>query len=81
MPLDQIHAVESSVGSVPLVHLASMSAPIVLILAAGLGTRMKSTKAKVLHQVAGRPLIAWAVATAKDAGSDTIVTILGHQLE
>jgi len=58
-----------------------MSAPIVLILAAGLGTRMKSSKAKVLHEVAGRPLIAWAVETAKSAGSDTIVAILGHQLE
>ena len=58
-----------------------MSAPIVLILAAGLGTRMKSAKAKVLHRVAGRPLIAWAVETAKEAGSDTIVAILGHQLE
>jgi bifunctional UDP-N-acetylglucosamine pyrophosphorylase/glucosamine-1-phosphate N-acetyltransferase len=58
-----------------------MSAPIVLILAAGLGTRMKSAKAKVLHEVAGRPLIAWAVETAKTAGADTIVAILGHQLE
>ncbi|MCP4449109.1 MAG: UDP-N-acetylglucosamine diphosphorylase/glucosamine-1-phosphate N-acetyltransferase [Myxococcales bacterium] len=42
---------------------------------------MKSAKAKVLHEVAGRPLIAWAVETAKAAGSDTIVAILGHQLE
>ncbi len=58
-----------------------MSAPIVLILAAGLGTRMKSAKAKVLHEVAGRPLICWAVETARKAGSDTVVAILGHQLE
>lgn len=58
-----------------------MSAPVVLILAAGLGTRMKSAKAKVLHEVAGRPLICWAVETARSAGSDRIVAILGHQLE
>ncbi len=42
---------------------------------------MKSSKAKVLHEVAGRPLIAWAVETALEAGADTTVAILGHQLE
>lgn len=42
---------------------------------------MKSAKAKVLHEVAGRPLILWAVETARAAGSDKIVAILGHQLE
>ena len=58
-----------------------MSAPIVLILAAGLGTRMKSAKAKVLHEVAGRPLIVWAVETARAAGAEKTVAILGHQLD
>jgi bifunctional UDP-N-acetylglucosamine pyrophosphorylase/glucosamine-1-phosphate N-acetyltransferase len=43
--------------------------PIVLIMAAGLGTRMKSERAKVLHEVAGRPMIAWAVETARAAGA------------
>ena len=52
-----------------------------MIMAAGLGTRMKSRKTKVLHEVAGRPLIAWAVETAKEAGAGKIVAILGHQLE
>jgi bifunctional UDP-N-acetylglucosamine pyrophosphorylase/glucosamine-1-phosphate N-acetyltransferase len=42
---------------------------------------MKSAKAKVLHEVAGRPLIVWAVETAKAAGADKTVAILGHQLE
>ncbi len=42
---------------------------------------MKSTKAKVLHEVAGRPLIVWAVETARAAGADKIVAILGHQLD
>jgi len=40
--------------------------PVVMVLAAGLGTRMKSETAKVLHMVAGRPLVAWAVETAID---------------
>lgn len=42
---------------------------------------MKSAKAKVLHEVAGRPLIVWAVETARAAGADKTVAILGHQLE
>jgi len=57
------------------------STPIVLIMAAGLGTRMKSDRAKVLHEVAGRSLIAWAVETARAAGADRVVAILGHQHE
>ena len=58
-----------------------MSSPLVIILAAGLGTRMKSDQAKVLHQVAGRPLIAWAVDNARAAGAGRVVCVLGHQLE
>jgi bifunctional UDP-N-acetylglucosamine pyrophosphorylase/glucosamine-1-phosphate N-acetyltransferase len=59
----------------------SRPAPIVLIMAAGLGTRMKSDKAKVLHEIAGRPMIAWAIESAKAAGAGRIVAILGHQLD
>jgi bifunctional UDP-N-acetylglucosamine pyrophosphorylase/glucosamine-1-phosphate N-acetyltransferase len=55
--------------------------PVVLILAAGLGTRMKSDLAKVLHPVAGRPLVAWAVDTARGAGADRTIAILGHQID
>ncbi len=55
--------------------------PVVVILAAGLGTRMKSETAKVLHEVAGRPLIHWAVETAREAGAERVVAILGHQHE
>ncbi|HWM87472.1 MAG TPA: bifunctional UDP-N-acetylglucosamine diphosphorylase/glucosamine-1-phosphate N-acetyltransferase GlmU, partial [Kofleriaceae bacterium] len=58
-----------------------MSQPIVVILAAGLGTRMKSERAKVLHEVAGRPLIAWAVENARAAGARRVVAVLGHQRE
>ena len=58
-----------------------MSSPVVLIMAAGLGTRMKSDRAKVLHAIAGRPMIAWAVETARAAGAGRVVAILGHQHE
>ena len=59
----------------------SASAPVVIILAAGLGTRMKSSRAKVLHEVAGRPLIGWAVETAQAAGAARVIAVLGHQLD
>jgi UDP-N-acetylglucosamine pyrophosphorylase len=36
----------------------------VVILAAGMGTRMKSDKAKVLHEIAGQPMIIYVVAAA-----------------
>lgn len=50
-----------------------------IVLAAGKGTRMKSGLIKVLHPVAGTPMIAWPVAAARDAGSDPIVLVIGHQ--
>ncbi|HTM22097.1 MAG TPA: bifunctional UDP-N-acetylglucosamine diphosphorylase/glucosamine-1-phosphate N-acetyltransferase GlmU [Kofleriaceae bacterium] len=55
--------------------------PVVLILAAGLGTRMKSEVAKVLHRVAGRSLIAWAVDNARAAGAGRVIAVLGHQAD
>ena len=58
-----------------------MQSPIVVVLAAGLGTRMKSERAKVLFQVAGRELVVWAVENARSAGADKVVTVLGHQRE
>jgi len=50
-------------------------------MAAGLGTRMKSETAKVLHKVAGRPMLHWVVTTARSAGASRVVAILGHQIE
>ncbi len=52
---------------------------IAMILAAGRGTRMKSEKTKVLHTVAGRPIIQWVVNAALQGGCNRIVTIVGHQ--
>jgi bifunctional UDP-N-acetylglucosamine pyrophosphorylase/glucosamine-1-phosphate N-acetyltransferase len=54
----------------------------VVILAAGLGTRMKSRKAKVLHRAGGRALIEHVVETAlKLAPAERIFVVVGHQAE
>lgn len=52
-----------------------------LVLAAGKGTRMRSQKSKVLHEIAGAPLVAYPVGTAQALGAAPIVCVLGHQLE
>jgi bifunctional UDP-N-acetylglucosamine pyrophosphorylase/glucosamine-1-phosphate N-acetyltransferase len=46
-----------------------------VILAAGKGTRMKSDLPKVMHKVAGRPMIDWSIALARDVGCDRIVVV------
>ncbi len=51
----------------------------VLILAAGLGTRMKSKRAKVLHELGGSPLIAYVCRTAKSLEPEKIYIVVGHQ--
>lgn len=51
----------------------------VLILAAGLGTRMKSKRAKVLHELGGFPLIAYVCRTAQSLNPDKIFVVVGHQ--
>lgn len=51
----------------------------VLILAAGLGTRMRSDLAKVLHRVDRRPLISHVCRTAASLAPDKIYVVVGHQ--
>jgi bifunctional UDP-N-acetylglucosamine pyrophosphorylase/glucosamine-1-phosphate N-acetyltransferase len=53
----------------------------ILILAAGLGTRMKSSMAKVLHKLGGRPLIAHVCRTAKLLEPRAIYVVVGHQAD
>ena len=50
----------------------------VIILAAGKGTRMRSTLPKVLQPLAGRPLLGHVIATAKKLNATNIITIFGH---
>jgi bifunctional UDP-N-acetylglucosamine pyrophosphorylase/glucosamine-1-phosphate N-acetyltransferase len=52
-----------------------------IILAAGQGTRMKSERAKVLHEILGRPMIAYLLDTLKAVGLEDIVVVVGHQAE
>ena len=53
----------------------------IVILAAGLGTRMKSNKAKVLHEICGRPMIEYVVRTANKIVGPNVVVVVGHQAE
>jgi bifunctional UDP-N-acetylglucosamine pyrophosphorylase/glucosamine-1-phosphate N-acetyltransferase len=52
-----------------------MSAPTVLILAAGQGTRMRSATPKVLHELCGRPMVLWPVHAALAAGAGKVVVV------
>jgi bifunctional UDP-N-acetylglucosamine pyrophosphorylase / glucosamine-1-phosphate N-acetyltransferase len=49
--------------------------PTVLIMAAGQGTRMRSSLAKVLHPVCGRPMLHWAIEAAREADAGRIVCV------
>lgn len=50
----------------------------VIILAAGKGTRMRSSLPKVLQPLAGRPLLGHVIETAEKLNADNIITIYGH---
>ena len=52
-----------------------------LVLAAGLGTRMKSSKAKVLHEVLHKPMILHVMDTIKELSMDHTYVVVGHQRE
>ncbi|MBK4142333.1 bifunctional UDP-N-acetylglucosamine diphosphorylase/glucosamine-1-phosphate N-acetyltransferase GlmU [Corynebacterium macginleyi] len=51
----------------------------VVVLAAGAGTRMKSTKQKTLHEIGGRALLGHALHAAAGINPDHLVTVVGHQ--
>lgn len=53
----------------------------VIILAAGMGTRMKSDKAKVLHEIQGRAMILYVVETARKIAGNNVIVVIGHQAE
>ncbi|MFO0959948.1 MAG: NTP transferase domain-containing protein [Isosphaeraceae bacterium] len=55
-----------------------MQGPIAIILAAGHGKRMKSERAKVLHELCGRPMIRYVVEAVREAGARTIVVVVGY---
>ncbi len=58
-------------------NLRPVTAPTVVIMAAGQGTRMRSRTPKVLHDLCGMPMIAWPVAAALEAGASRVVVVGG----
>jgi bifunctional UDP-N-acetylglucosamine pyrophosphorylase/glucosamine-1-phosphate N-acetyltransferase len=52
-----------------------------VILAAGKGTRMNSDLPKVLHEVAGRPMVEYVLDVAREAGVVRSIVVVGHQAE
>src|SRR3954452_23343082 len=61
----------------PDTTMPRVPAPTVVILAAGEGTRMRSSLPKLLHPLCGRTLIEWTVAAAHDAGAGKVVVVDG----
>ena len=49
-----------------------------VILAAGLGKRMNSDLPKVVHKVAGQPIVRWVVEACRESGADPTVLVIGH---
>lgn len=60
-----------------------MSVPVfscgVIILAAGLGKRMKSDMAKVLHEIDGRAMVVYVAEAALQVAGQEVVVVVGHQ--
>ena len=52
-----------------------MPAPTVVILAAGEGTRMRSSLPKVLHPICGRPMLLWPLLATRAAGAERVIVI------
>ncbi|QNB47366.1 bifunctional UDP-N-acetylglucosamine diphosphorylase/glucosamine-1-phosphate N-acetyltransferase GlmU [Thermanaerosceptrum fracticalcis] len=58
-----------------------MPQSVAVVLAAGLGTRMKSNMPKVLHRVAGKPMIQHVINSLRFADVENIILVLGYQAE
>ncbi|QQR90390.1 MAG: NTP transferase domain-containing protein [Myxococcales bacterium] len=52
-----------------------------IVLAAGKGTRMKSDLPKVLHQIAGKPILYYPIKALLDNGAQGVVVVVGHGAE
>ena len=59
----------------PILRWHAMAAPTVVLLAAGEGTRMRSSLPKVLHPICGRPMILWPLLAAREAGAGRLVVV------
>ena len=54
---------------------------IAVVMAAGKGTRMKSNKSKLVHQIYGKELVTRVVETAKKAEVNDIIAVVGYKKE
>jgi bifunctional UDP-N-acetylglucosamine pyrophosphorylase / glucosamine-1-phosphate N-acetyltransferase len=52
-----------------------------IVLAAGKGTRMKSARPKVLHELCGRPMLWWVLEALRSAGIDDVVVVANPELD
>jgi bifunctional UDP-N-acetylglucosamine pyrophosphorylase/glucosamine-1-phosphate N-acetyltransferase len=52
-----------------------------IVLAAGLGTRMRSARAKVLHQIGGEPLLGRALRAIAPLKPSPVIVVVGHQAD
>jgi UDP-N-acetylglucosamine diphosphorylase/glucosamine-1-phosphate N-acetyltransferase len=53
----------------------------VIILAAGLGKRMRSPKAKVLHEILGRPMLSYVIDVAREIAGGNVIVVVGNQAD
>ena len=60
---------------------SAAGAPIVLLLAAGQGTRLKSRTIKLLHPVAGQPMVTWVARAARAIAPSRVVAVVGYQAD
>ena len=52
-----------------------------VVMAAGQGTRMRSATPKVLHELCGRPMVAWPVRAALEAGAERVVVVTSPDID
>ena len=52
-----------------------------VVLAAGLGTRFKSEKPKVLHEILGKPMLWYVVSTVRQGGIEDIAVVVGYRAQ
>jgi len=64
-----------------MTKLQSTSAVCAIILAAGRGTRMRSQRPKVLHEIAGRALVCHVLAALAEAGVDSSIVVVAEEAE
>jgi len=58
-----------------------VSSPLVLVMAAGKGTRMRSSLPKMLHPVCGRAMVAWPILAAREAGAGRVAAIVSPGMD